>query len=70
MDHFGIIGCSESEYFSYDSTSSNDRRSTGSFQSIFKLDDPNTTPCFTNISPVRILSYKSYINHLGNLRFP
>ncbi|CAF3361302.1 unnamed protein product [Rotaria socialis] len=55
MDSCGIIGCSETEYFSYDPSNSNDRRSTGSFNSIFKLDDPNTAVCFTNISPGQYL---------------
>jgi hypothetical protein len=52
MDDRGIIGCSETEYFSYNPPNSNDRQSIGSFKSIFKLDDPNTPTCFTNISPV------------------
>ncbi|CAF2668288.1 unnamed protein product [Rotaria sp. Silwood2] len=55
MDEHGIIGCSETEYFSYDPPNSNDRRSIGSFTSIFKLDDPNITTCFTNISPGQYL---------------
>ncbi|CAF0936606.1 unnamed protein product [Rotaria sordida] len=55
MDDHGIIGCSETEYFSYDSLNSNDRRSISSFTSILKLDDPNTTACFTNISPGQYL---------------
>jgi hypothetical protein len=52
MDDRGIIACSETEYFAYNPPNSTDRRSIGSFTSIFKLDDPNTSTCFTNISPV------------------
>jgi hypothetical protein len=58
MDDRGIIACSETEYFAYDRPTSNDRRSIGSFNSIFKLDDPNTSTCFTNISSVNILAIK------------
>jgi hypothetical protein len=55
MDDRGIIACSETEYFAYVLPTSNDRRSIGSFNSIFRLDDPNTITCFTNISPVNII---------------
>ena len=60
MDDHGIIACSETEYFSYDSSNNNDRRSTGFFKSIFKLADPNIPTCFTNISPVYINISLSY----------
>ena len=52
MDDCGILGCSETEYFSCNQTNSNDRRLMGSFRSIFRLDDPNIPTCFTDISPV------------------
>ncbi len=58
MDDRGMIACSETEYFAYVHPPSNDRRSIGSFNSIFRLDDLNTPTCFTNISPVDILSIK------------
>jgi hypothetical protein len=58
MDDRGIIACSETEYFSYDTSNNNDRRSVGLFKSIFKLDDLNTPTCFTNISPVDKFSFQ------------
>jgi len=58
MEDRGIMACSETEYFAYDLSPSNDRRSMRSFNSIFKLDDPNTPTCFTNISPVGMIAIK------------
>jgi len=52
MDDRGILACTENEYFSYVTSTVNDRRSIGTFNSILKLDDPNTRTCFTNISSV------------------
>lgn len=57
MDDRGIIACSETQYFSYVLPTANDRRSIGTFNSIFELNDPNISTCFTNISPVNILFY-------------
>ncbi|UJR21964.1 hypothetical protein I4U23_025032 [Adineta vaga] len=55
MDDRGILACTETEYFAYNPSNNADRRSTGSFSSIFKLDDTNITTCFTNISPGQYL---------------
>ncbi len=58
MDDRGIIACSETEYFAYERPTSNDRRSIGSFNSLFKLDDPNTSTFITNITSVNIVAIK------------
>jgi hypothetical protein len=58
MDDRGIVACSETEYFAYDSSDNNDRRSTGSFKSIFALNDANPSTCFTTISPVSVLLFQ------------
>ncbi|CAF1231638.1 unnamed protein product [Adineta steineri] len=55
MDDHGIMACTENEYFSYNPPTSSDRRSIGSFNSIFELNDPNISTCFTNISPGQYL---------------
>lgn len=56
MDEAGIIGCSESSYFvqSFANSGSQERRSIGSLQNIFSVNDPTVPTCFTNISTVTI----------------
>jgi hypothetical protein len=54
MDECGILACSETNYFAYIPTTNNDRRSAGSLQTIFTLDDPSIPACFTNITPVNV----------------
>ncbi|CAF1402883.1 unnamed protein product [Rotaria sp. Silwood1] len=51
MDECGILACSKTTYFTYRPTMNNDRRSTGSLQTIFTSHDPSIIACFTNIKP-------------------
>ncbi|CAF3618804.1 unnamed protein product [Rotaria sp. Silwood1] len=51
MDECGILACSKTTYFTYRPTTNNDRRSTGSLQTIFTSHDPSIIACFTNIKP-------------------
>ncbi|CAF0816535.1 unnamed protein product [Rotaria sordida] len=51
IDECGILACSKTAYFAYRPTMNNDRRSTGSLQTIFTLQDPSIVACFTFIKP-------------------
>jgi hypothetical protein len=54
MDECGILACSETNYFGYTSTINNERRTTGSLQTIYTLHDSSIPACFTIIQPVNI----------------
>lgn len=57
MDEHGILACSETNYFSYIPSTNTDRRSTGSLQTIFTLNNSNIPACFTNIIPVIVFVF-------------
>ena len=66
MDEHGILACSETAYFAYNSTANSDRRSTLTFQNIFEPNDNNTMTYFTSIAPVR----NSNLEHSENNGWP
>ncbi|UJR27237.1 hypothetical protein I4U23_008533 [Adineta vaga] len=50
MDEYGILACSETNYYGYIHPTNNERRSANSLHTIFTLQDTSIPACFTTIS--------------------